>query len=519
MKKLVFASVMALASIGLALAPSMHAQAPSQDQKNLSIQDPAEYNDYQMFFTQTNPKAKADAGEAFLKKYPQSVAKQTVLQQMMEASQAAGDADGALSAATRLLQVDPSNLEGLYFSVALKKAQCGKTSDAQTCDDAAALAQKGLQVTKPAATPDDQWQKLTAGAFPIFHSAIALDDVISKKDYKGAQSEYTGELKMYNDEQSKSAGLTDTLLLAQAYSMPGSAQNLPLSCWLYARVWDFAPQNYKAQIEPKLEYYYNRYHGKLDGLEQVKQQAQASTFPPDGWTITPAPSPQERIHALLQTTDPKTLALADKETVLAMGAKPDADAMWAVLQGQQTQVPGTVLEANAASVKISVTVVGRPKAEEFTAQLKAPSACSALPQGEDAAAQKDFINSSVTPDDKLSALLEKEGAHIRRISITGQVPSIKMAVTQDAKDAKVPDFIVNLKEPASCKEIPAVGSDFTTSAGAAELVGTYSAYRQVAATSTTSQAAEIVLSDGQVIPGEAKKPTPVHHAPAHRPAH
>ena len=128
MKKLVFASMMALASIGLVLAPTLLAQ---QDQKSLSIQDPAEYNAYEMFSTQQSPKAKADAGEEFLKKYPQSLAKQTVLQQMMEAYQAAGDQDGALSAATRLLQVDPNNLEAIYFSVAIKKAQCGKTSDAQ----------------------------------------------------------------------------------------------------------------------------------------------------------------------------------------------------------------------------------------------------------------------------------------------------------------------------------------------------------------------------------------------------
>jgi hypothetical protein len=517
MKKLVFASTMALASIGLALAPTLPAQQQEQP-KSLSIQNPAEYNDYEMFSTQQNPKAKADAGEDFLKKYPQSIAKQTVLQQTMEAYEQTGSMDGALSAATRLLQVDPNNLEAIYVSVTIKKAQCAKTSDAQTCDDAAALAQKGLQLTKPAAMAEDEWQKLTAGAFPVFHSAIAVDDVVSKKDFKGAQDAYTDELKPMSDEQSKSA-LQDTLQLAQAYSQPGSAQNLPEACWLYARVWDFAPQAYKTQIEPQLEYYYKKYHGKLDGLDQLKQQAQASTFPAAGWTLAPAPSPQETIHNLLQTTDPKTLALADKETVLAMGAKPDADAMWAVLQGQQTQVPGTVLEANATSAKISVTVLGHPKAEEFTDPLKSPMACGALPTGEEAAAGKDFITNSVTPDDKLSDLLDKEGSRIRRISIVGLVPTVKMAVTQDAKAAKVPDFIVNMKDPASCKDIPAVGSDFVSNPGAAELVGTYSTYRQVPATSTTSQAAEIVLSDGQVIPAEpAKKPTPVHRA-VRRPAH
>jgi hypothetical protein len=514
MKKLVFASVMALASIGLVVAPKLPAQQP--DQSTLKIQDPAEYNAYQMFSTQSDPKAKAQAGEAFLKQYPQSLAKQTVLQQMMEAYQAAGDQDGTLSAATRLLQVDPNNLEAIYFSVAIKKAQCGKTSDAQTCDDAAALAQKGLTVTKPASMSEEEWQKLMSGAAPVFHSAIALDDTISKKDYKAAQEEYTNELKAMSDEQSKTMGLQDSLLLAQALSQPGSTQNLPLACWFYARVWDFAPPAYKAQIEPKLEYYYKKFHGKLDGLDQLKQQAATSTFPPAGWTLAPAPSPAEQIHALLQTTDPNTLALADKETVLAMGSKDDADKLWTLLQGKETQVPGTVLEANATSLKVTVTVLGHPKPEEFTVPLKSPTPCTGIPQGADAKAAQEFITTNGTPDEKLTNLFDTEKTRIRKVTMEGLVSSIKLAVTQDAKAAKVADFIVNLKEPAPCKDIPAVGSDFTTQP-AAELVGTYDTYRQVPATDKTSQAAEIVLKDGQVIPAEARKPTPVHHT-AHRPA-
>jgi hypothetical protein len=131
------------------------------------------------------------------------------------------------------------------------------------------VAQKGLAATKPAATSDDEWKKLTHAAYPIFNSAIALDDVVSKKDYKAAQDQYTTELKLFSDDESKSAGLQDSLLLAQAYSQPGSSQQLIPAIWFYARVWDFAPAQYKAQIEPKLEYYYKKYHGGLDGLDAV----------------------------------------------------------------------------------------------------------------------------------------------------------------------------------------------------------------------------------------------------------
>lgn len=515
MKKLVFASVLALASLSLVAAPKLQAQ--DSGQSGLTIKDPAEFNAYQMFSTQTNPKAKAEAGEAFLKQYPQSVAKATVLQQMMEAYQGAGDADNVVSAASRLLQIEPNNLEAIYFSVAIKKGQCGKTSDAQTCDDAATLAQRGLNATKPAGTSDEQWKTLTGGAFPIFHSAVALDDAISKKDWKGAQEQYAEELKMYNDQQSKTVGLPDTLLLAQAYSQPGATQDLVMATWFYSHVWDFAPPAYKAQIEPKLEYYYKRYHGGLDGLDQIKQQAQASTFPPANFTIAKAKSPAEQIHDLIaQTPDLTTLALADKETILALGAKDDADKMWALLQGKQTQVPGTVIQSVVSDIKVAVPVVGR-RAEQATVHLKNPMACKDFANEMDVQQAEDFINTNGVPDDtaKLSTLFSAEKSRIHHVNIDAEVSQIKMAVTQDAKAAKVPDFLVNLKTPASCKDIPPAGQDFSNPP-AAELVGTYGSYRQVPATATTSQAAEIVLNEGEVVPAEKKHPAA--RRPVHRPA-
>lgn len=431
---------MALASISLVYVPTLQAQ----DSGTISIKDPAEYNAYQMFTTQTDPKAKAAAGESFLQTYPQSQVKKAVLDLLVDTYQALQDDDKELSAASRLLQVDPNNLKAILYSVLVKKKQCGKTNDAQTCDDAAALAQKGLADTKPAGTADDEWKKLTGAAFPIFHSTIALDDGISKKDFKAAVDEYKAELMLYTDDQTKTVGLADTLQLAQAYVQP-SVKDYVQGVWFYARVWDFAPQAYKTQIEPKLEYYYKKYHGGLDGLDAIKTAAAATTFPPGTFHIDQAKTPAEQIHDLLTTTPDLTkLALADKETVLALGSKDDADKMWALLKDQVTPVPGIVIEATASVIKV--------------------------------------------------------------------------AVTQDAKDAKVADFIVNLKKPLEDKDIPAVGFEFKLQP-AAELDGTYDTYTQIPGTATTTQTAEISLRDGFIQPEKKKpvahKPAAGHHAAAH----
>jgi hypothetical protein len=440
MKKFVFASVMALASMSLVFAPTLRAQ------DSITIKDPAEYNSYQTATTQTDPKSKAAALESFLQNYPQSVVKKAVLDMLVDTYQGLNDQDNALSAATRLLQVDPNNMKAIYLSVVIKKAQCSKTGDAQACDDAAALAQKGLSVQKEAGVSDADWKKQTDATYPLFHSTEALDDALSKKDFKDAISEYRTELMLYTPDQSQSMGLNDTLLLAQAYSQPGTTQDLVQAVWFYARVWDFAPSQYKSQIEPKLEYYYKKYHGGLDGLDDLKAKAALTVFIPGDYVLPPAPTPADLAHkAVLETPDLKTLNLEDKEFILANGSKDDADKLWALLKDQATPVPGIVIEATASVIKI--------------------------------------------------------------------------AVTQDAKDAKIPDFIVNMKEPLADKDIPAVGFEYKLQPDA-ELDGTYDSYAQVPATATMAQTAQIVLRDAFVQAEKKKpvghKPSAAHHAaPAH----
>ena len=452
MKKLIFASALALAVSAFVAAPALRAQ-------DISIKDQAEFAAYQNAASQTDPKAKAAAEENFLKTYPQTVVKQIVLNDLVTTYWGLQDADNTVNAASRLLQVDPNNAQAVFYSVIIKKGQCVKTSDAQTCDDAAALAQKGLGLTKPASISDDQWKQITHAALPMFDSTIALDAVVSKKDYKTAQAEYAAELKLYTDDESKTSGLNDTLLLAQAYSQPGSAQDLVKAVWFYARAWNFAPVspvNYKAQIGPKLEYYYKKYHGNLDGLDAIKQQAAASIFPPGTFAITAAKSPAEQIHDLMaQIPDLNSWALADKETALALGSKTvtdasgtvvtgDADKMWAVLKDKNTGIPGIVIDITANQIKV--------------------------------------------------------------------------AVTQDAKDAKVADFIVNLKKPFTDAELALYPKGFEFKAAPdAELAGTFDSYTQVPATDTTSAGAQIIMRDGEVIPAEKKKAAPAHKpSPVHK---
>jgi len=454
MKKFVYASVLAI-TFSLLAPQALIAQTPAlggaQDSGQITIKDPAEFNAYQSAITQTDPTALANALDNFVKAYPTSVVKNAVIAMQLDAWQATGNLDKTLEAANAVLQIDQNNLKAIFLSVYIKKAQAAQANNSpQLWDDAAALAARGLTLRKPVTVKDSDWSKQTLAANILFHSAIANDKMFSKKDYKGAIAEYVAELHLTPQESTADA-LLDMVQLADALNKPEAKElrNPVLSIWFYARIWDFAPDNYKGPIEETLDYWYKKYHGTTDGLDVIKQQAAKSMFPPSSLVIEKAPTPAQQIHKMLsQQIDVNTLALSDKETILAVGDKADADKVWEGMKGKQTPVPGIVIDATASVIRV--------------------------------------------------------------------------AVTDDARQTKEADFIVNMKTPLAEKDIPAPGFEYkipTPREPATALIGNYASYAQIPASDTTDQAALLVLNDGEIIPAEKKakapaaaKPTPHRHA-------
>ena len=100
-----------------------------------------------------------------------------MLNQLIQTYRQLNELDKMLSAADRLLQLDPPSMDATFWSVYAGKGECqnnidaasGESKDPQTCDDAAALAQKGLTLAKGASVSDGDWKKMTDTAYPIFH--------------------------------------------------------------------------------------------------------------------------------------------------------------------------------------------------------------------------------------------------------------------------------------------------------------------------------------------------------------
>jgi hypothetical protein len=369
MKKFVLASLMALATTVPVSVPMVYGQGAQPGQ--ITIKDPTEYNDY------TNavgspPAGKAAAIEGFLTKYPNSVVKVGLLEALMATYQQSGDQAKTLDTADRLLAADPGNLRALFIEVYLEGSQAQPI-----LDKAAAQAQTGLSATKPADMADADFQKLKSATTPIFYGAIAKDDE-NKKDFAGAIASFTNELKAYPDPASTQSGpgLNDTYLLGQAYAQQ-TPPDLKNAAWFLTRAAQFAPAQAKPQIEKAAEYFYNKYHGSMDGYPAVQTLAQANLFPTDAYNPTPAPPPPSPADLAAQTVastpDLKSLSLADKEFILFNGKPEDAQKVWDVMKGQRVEVPGMVISATPESVQVAVTEDNKQsKKADFTINMKTP---------------------------------------------------------------------------------------------------------------------------------------------------
>src|SRR5271166_5418973 len=188
MKKLLVVILLVFAMAGM-VVPQAVAQAAQKPQ----IKDPAEYNAYVNALGQTDPAAKAQAIEAFLQTYPNSVMKEDALVQLMGAYQQAGNASKTIDTASRVLQANPNNVRALALLAYYYRSMCaqGGADAPKNCDQAAQYGQKGLD-----ALPSVSKEGLSDADFTKFHNDLSsiFDGAVGfaalqKKDMATAQKD------------------------------------------------------------------------------------------------------------------------------------------------------------------------------------------------------------------------------------------------------------------------------------------------------------------------------------------
>jgi hypothetical protein len=330
--------------------------------------------------TQTTPQAKAAGLEQYLTQFPQSAVKQTVLETLM-ALYSTFDAAKTQDAADRLLQVDPTNIKALYAETLLRNSAAQALTDAAAktaaMDTVASYAQKGLAAPKPKCMSDADFTTLKGTYYPTFYSAIGYDALL-KKDSPTAIDAYKKELAMVPPDATKTPGsvLQDIFYLGEAYY-----QSTPpdyLNCTYYtSRAVAYAPDQYKTVFSPTAKYCYRKYHGGDDGYDAVMAAATANLNPPDGFfaTVKPAPTPADIVNQVIASTpDLATLAVGDKEFIMANGTPDQAAKVWDTIKGKSVEIPGALIIASTPTqlqVAISDDSV-QSKTADFTFNMKAP---------------------------------------------------------------------------------------------------------------------------------------------------
>jgi hypothetical protein len=488
MKKLVSASVMLLGVCSaMIVLPSAFAQGADQSAAqgancgSITIKDPAEYNAYANATSQSDPKAKAQAIEAFLQQYPNTIAKADLLGTLMT-DYSTFDSAKTLDAAKRLLQVEPNNLRALTFVVYLEHQQAN--GNQATLDQAADDANKGLNAPKDSCMAQADYDKVKDAATPIFYSAIGAD-AVAKKDYKGAIDAYTKELQSYKDPAQTTVvpGLLDTYFLGQAY-LQEDPKDLKNAVWFLTRAAQFSKPPYQAQIESAAEYWYKKYHcaqnngacqAHPDGLQDIQQMAAApaNVFPPSSYNPTPAPpppSPAELAHQAIVGTAGCANVTPEPPPAAAAGAAPAAPA------AAPASAPGAPAAAPSAP-------------QECTDALKKSLGLS----------DEEFIlaNGDTADQQLIWSIMSGVTAQVPGVVVAATPDSVQMAVTQDAQQSNKADFTVNMKTPL--KDLPKQGDKVT-------YVATFDSY--------TANPPMIILKDGE--PPAPK--TPARRPTTRRPA-
>lgn len=345
------------------------AQSTGQGTGGKVIKDQAEFNAYMTAFGQQDPAQKAQAMEAFIAQYPNSIVKVDALEQAMNAYQQMQPPNQAKveDTARRILQIEPNHVRALAIVTYIDRAKATQNNpDAlkAACDS----AQRGLQslpsLQKPEGGSDADFQKQRTQINAIFEGTLGFC-ALQAKNYAEAKQRYSNSLKL------DPTNFTDTFQLAVAL-LSSNPQDLD-GFYYCARAMNLAQsQNNAAGAQAINAQFckpmYHNYHGKDDGWDQFVQQFGAQPAPPANIAqiITPKPTACDIAVDAVKNNAPGDLSFSDKEFVLQQkGCSPAgteaADKVWQSILDLQKggtaklDLPIKVISATADTIQGAVS--------------------------------------------------------------------------------------------------------------------------------------------------------------------
>ena len=362
MKKLLVVTFLAFALAAAAVpqaAAQAAAQPAAQQPAKPQIKDPAEYNAYVSAVQQSDPAAKAQAIEAFLQTYPNSVMKEDALVTLMGAYQQAGNAAKTVDTANRVLQANPNNIRALALLAYYYRSLCaqGGADQPKNCDQATQFGQRGLDALpntpKPEGMSDADFTKFHNDLVSIFDGAIGFAALqpTPKKDLATASKDLRDAIGAESQPN-----IADIYPLATA-DLEAKPMN-PEGFWFAIKAAGLAQGPGQQQILDYARKKYIRYHGSEDGWADLVKQVQASTsvMPPAGFTVAaapPPPSPADQAADLVKSKDPKQMSFAEWQLVLSSGNAQASDTVWNAIKDKAVKLAANVITASPTKLTLA----------------------------------------------------------------------------------------------------------------------------------------------------------------------
>ena len=345
----------ALVQQSLAQAAPAAGQQSAQS-KGPEIKDPAEYNAYINAYQQQNPTQRAQALEAFLQTYPNSVMKETALELMMAAYQQAGDTQKALDTATRVLQTNPNNIRALALLAYAYRtmAQQGGPQMQANLAKAQQYGQQGLQalqnMKKPEGTSDADFVKLHNQTGAIFEGAVGLA-ALQAKDYATAQKDLQ---EAVSEEAQPSIADLYPLATADLEAKPVN----PTGFWFIIKAANLAQGGAQQQILNYGKNKYIHYHGSDEGWDALVSQATSSpsVMPPANFAVAAAPPPPpltQQAADLVAKKNPTQMDFGEWQLVLSSGNQQAADTVWNAIKDKLAPLGAQVITSSASKMTLA----------------------------------------------------------------------------------------------------------------------------------------------------------------------
>lgn len=310
------------------------------------IKDQAEYNAYVAAVQAATPQAKASGLEGFLTAYPNSAAKKDALNTLMFLYSQTGNADKLQQTAQKATETDPNNAIAWYFLALLTrtKLESGQvTSPAQATQLGEQLSQydqHGLQSLpqQPKLSDqmtDAQFQQLRDQFWQEFVRGLGLA-ALQTKDYCKAQEYLSAEAAKQGPQDPQAFAVAYQLATAYLQQTPIN----PVGLWWAARAVDLAPAQNKPDIQKYAAYQYSKYHGDSEGWNELLASAANQTAPPPGFTVPPAPSPQEQAAKMAASKPIDQMSLDEIQFILTSGNQQVADQVWSAIKDKPIAAEG-----------------------------------------------------------------------------------------------------------------------------------------------------------------------------------